>query len=235
MFVFIFLRVGACSSLHPRHPVLTSLQSACALWLQLFASLIPWRQTPYFTQLCPCSVQHTACQVVGCSELVFLLSTKICWPPTIWPGTLPAVEHWRDLRSCWQSSRGDRHEIDTGLKWSEDEGEIVPKVQGDPPQRGWSGSVFLRNWFLKWELTIKGITLAKIIKNVAGEGTASSKKHFMPMGSQKISWSLGREKRETSAATLEVDLIRLVNTGVLHTENNGLPKRVLRRRKNWLG
>ena len=164
---------------------------------------------------------------------MFPLSTKICWPPTIWPGTLLAVERWRALWSCWQSSRGDRHEIDTGLKWSEDEEELVPKVQGDPPRRGWSGSVFLRNWLLKWELKINGITLAKIIKNVAGEGTASSKKRFMPMGSQKISWPLGGRKRETSAATLE-DLIRLVNTGVLHTENNGLPKRVLRRRKNWL-
>lgn len=116
MFVFIFLRVAACSSLYPRHPVPTSLQSAYALWLQLFASLIPWRQTPYFTQLCPCSVQHTACQVIGCSELVFLLSAKICWPPTFWPGTLLAVEHWRDLWSCWQTCNRYRTEVEWGWR-----------------------------------------------------------------------------------------------------------------------
>ena len=51
-------------------------------------------------------------------------------------------------------------------------------------------------------------------------------------GAKRSADPWGGRKRETSAATLEVDLIRLVNNGVLHVENNGLPKRVLSRRKN---
>ena len=196
MFVFIFVRVGACSSLHPRHRVPTSLQSACALWLQLFASLIPWRQTPYFTQLCPCSVQHTACQVIGCSELVFLLSAKICWPPTIWPGTLLAVEHWRDLWSCWQSSRGDRRAIDTRLKWSEDEEETVPKVQGDPPWRGWSESVFLRSWLFKVRIEDKWDYFSQVYKKCCRGGNCLLKEVFYANGEPKDQLTPGEGGRE---------------------------------------
>ena len=41
----------------------------------LFASLIPWRQIPYLTELCPHSTQNIAWHIVGCSKHAI----NVCW------------------------------------------------------------------------------------------------------------------------------------------------------------
>lgn len=60
-------------------------------------------------------------------------------------------------------------------------------------------------------------------ESVAGEGTASSKKKVLGHQGAKMPADPQGVRRETSTVALEVDLIRLVNTGVLETKNNGFP------------